>query len=323
MEESRSEARQSARRRLTLRWKGRAGLLQKCDAWGLDVSESGLGIECLQEIKPGSLVHIDAVDGSRKGEYVVVHCESHGLHYRMGLEAREEPERAAAPEVRQEESETDFYEVLQISTKADMQTIHRVFRIMAARFHPDNPETGDVEQFLRLKQAYAVLSDESRRAEYDAQRESRESAPMPIFELKEFVTGVEAEANRRLGVLSLLYNQRRASPDHPAVSLLDLEQRMGFPREYLSFTMWYLRAKEFITVADNSDFTLTAAGADYVEKKAVRNEIVGKLLRPGGARSRVRPVSKPGHPTVRPAPEGVKRLPPPSADGAPPLKTTF
>ena len=66
-------------------------------------------------------------------------------------------------------SETpDYYEILQISRKADSQTIHRVFRIMAARFHPDNPETGDVDQFLRMKRAYGVLSDPSRRRAYNA-----------------------------------------------------------------------------------------------------------------------------------------------------------
>src|SRR5205085_4624894 len=124
-------------------------------------------------------------------------------------------------------------------------TIHRVFRMMAARFHPDNPETGDVEEFLQMKQAYAVLSDAGKRAAYDADREMQEKAPMPVFELKDFVTGVDAESNRRLGVLSLLYNQRRLTPDHPGVSLLALEHQMGFPREYLCFTLWYLRAKEF------------------------------------------------------------------------------
>jgi curved DNA-binding protein len=270
-----------------LRWKGSNGLLHRARGRGLDVSTSGLGIDCPLEIKPGSLVHIEASDGSAKGEYAVVYCTSCGMRYRVGVEFREEAEtETRGAEVSENESEFDYYDILQISPKADVQTIHRVFRIMAARFHPDNPETGDVEQFLRLKRAYTALSDVERRAAYDAQRESRETGPMPIFELKEFVTGVEAEANRRLGVLSLLYNQRRASPDHPGVSLLDLEQRMGFPREYLSFTMWYLRAKEFIIVADNSDFSLTAAGADYVEKKAARNDIVSKLLRPGSSRHR-------------------------------------
>jgi hypothetical protein len=55
---------------------------------------------------------------------------------------------------------------------------------------------------------------------------------------------------------------------------------MGFPREYLSFTIWYLRSKDLITVADNSDYALTAPGADFVEKKAIRHELVAKLLNP-------------------------------------------
>ena len=75
------------------------------------------------------------------------------------------------------------------------------------------------------------------------------------------MTGIEAEANRRLGVLALLYQKRQADPDHPSVSLLDLEREMGFPREYLTFSMWYLRAKDLVAAADNSDYAITAAGA--------------------------------------------------------------
>src|SRR5947209_8949302 len=189
-----------------------------------------------------------------------------------------EPERAGGPTG----DDADFYDVLGISPEADFETIHRVFRMMATRFHPDNPETGDLETFLRLKRAFEVLSDESRRAEYDGLRKRVDSGPMPIFELKDFVNGVEAEANRRLGMLSLLYNQRRTDPDHPGISLLDLEKRMGFPREYLCFTTWYLRAKEFVTLADNSDYALTAAGADYVEANSARSEVLSSLLIPGG-----------------------------------------
>src|SRR5579872_2360042 len=37
----------------------------------------------------------------------------------------------------------DYYEVLQVNQKADPETIHRVFRLMAQRFHPDNAETGN------------------------------------------------------------------------------------------------------------------------------------------------------------------------------------
>jgi curved DNA-binding protein CbpA len=196
----------------------------------------------------------------------------------------------------------DYYEVLQISLKADVQTIHRVFRMMAARFHPDNPETGDVEEFLRLKKAYSVLSDETLRAEYDAMRAAKEAAPNPVFELKDFVTDADAEINRRLGVLSILYNARRMDPEHPGVSMMELEKRMGFPREHLMFALWYLRAKNYVIAGDSSDFELTADGADFVEKKATRSEILGKLLRPGSARTQ--------GPAKRKKPEGDKKKTP-------------
>ena len=43
----------------------------------------------------------------------------------------------------------DYYEFLQISRNADPDTIRRVYRFLAARFHPDNPETGDSDKFMR------------------------------------------------------------------------------------------------------------------------------------------------------------------------------
>jgi preprotein translocase subunit Sec63 len=62
----------------------------------------------------------------------------------------------------------DYYEFLQISPNADAETVHRVYRYLAARLHPDNPTTGDAEMFRLLKSAYDVLSDPARRSDYDA-----------------------------------------------------------------------------------------------------------------------------------------------------------
>ena len=286
MQDLREDLRRPYTGAYSLAWRGPDGLAVSAEARGIDISTSGIGIECQREIKPGSVVYAQARDGAVEGECVVVHCTRRGLKFHIGLELREEVEThpPKMPRTDRTQPQPDYYDVLQISPKAEMETVHRVFRIMAVRFHPDNPETGDVEEFLRLKAAYAVLSDPVKRAEYDAVLENRETSPMAIFELKDFVTGVEAESNRRLGVLSLLYNQRRMDPDHPGVSLLDLEKLMGFPREYLSFTMWYLRSKEFVQAADNSDFALTAAGADYVEGNAPRSEIVTKLIKMGPIR---------------------------------------
>jgi curved DNA-binding protein CbpA len=185
---------------------------------------------------------------------------------------------AAAPHTRLEmEYKTDHYEVLQISPNAEMETVHRVYRMMATRFHPDNPKTGDVERFLRLRQSYQVLSDAVQRARYDAARGTQPQSPLPIFELKDFVLGIEGESNRRLGVLSILYNRRRTE-EQCGMSVLDLEGRMGFPREYLNFTLWYLRSKGYVTVEDNSNYGITAAGADYVEANSATNTVIRDLL---------------------------------------------
>ncbi len=175
----------------------------------------------------------------------------------------------------------DYYDLLQISPNAEPDTVHRVYRFLAVRLHPDNPETGDTEKFFLLKKAYDVLSNPVRRAEYDAYRKKEPPKSVPLSTSIDFMDSIEGELNRRLGVLALLYIQRRTNPYTPEVSLLEVERRMGFPRDYLEFTAWYLRHKGFITRADNSDFTLTADGVDFVESQRVKIPILNKLLTSG------------------------------------------
>jgi curved DNA-binding protein CbpA len=175
----------------------------------------------------------------------------------------------------------DYYEFLQISPNAEVDTIHRVYRFLAVRLHPDNPETGDAEKFFMLKQAYDVLSNPDRRAEYDAAYKREAPQKAPLSTTIDFMDNLEGELNRRLAVLAVLYIQRRSNPYHPEVSLLDVEARMGFPRDYLEFTAWYLRNKGYITRSDNSDFTLTAEGVDFVESQRVNIPILNRLLTAG------------------------------------------
>jgi curved DNA-binding protein CbpA len=177
--------------------------------------------------------------------------------------------------------DSDYYEVLQISPKADSETIYRVYRMMATRFHPDNPRTGNTEAFLLLKRAYQVLADPEQRAQYDSTRETEDEEPLPIFELKDFVYGLTGEVNRRLGVLSLLYNRRRSSQDAPGLSVLDLEKRMAFPREHLNFAMWYLKAKGYVRQEDNSDCGITAEGIDFIESHSSTDELVKRMIHAG------------------------------------------
>jgi curved DNA-binding protein CbpA len=181
----------------------------------------------------------------------------------------------------------DYYEFLQISRNADPDTIHRVYRFLAARFHPDNPETGNAEKFLLLQEAWNVLSDPKRRAEYDARCSNEPRQPAPLSTSVDFMDDVEGEMNRRLAVLALLYIQRRTNPYKPEVSVAAIEKCMGFPRDYLNFTTWYLQSKKYINRADNSDLTLTVAGVDFVESNRTSVPVLDRLLASGAGPSSI------------------------------------
>ncbi len=97
----------------------------------------------------------------------------------------------------------------------------------------------------------------------------------------DFMDQAEGDLNRRVAVLAILYYRRRMYPNKPEVSLNEIEQRMGFPRDYLDFTTWYLAKKKYITKADNSDFTLTIEGVDFIETQRASVPVLDKLLTTG------------------------------------------
>ena len=208
----------------------------------------------------------------------------------------------------------DYYEFLQISPNAEPDTIHRVYRFLAVRLHPDNPQTGDAEKFFLLKQAYDVLSNPERRAEYDATRKNEVVQPDPLSTQIDFMDNMEGELNRRLAVLAVLYFQRRTNPSMPEVSLLDIERRLGFPRDYLEFTAWYLKNKGLITRADNSDFTLTAEGVDFVETQRVNIPVLDRLLTTGTGPTVADP---PGNTRALSSQHSPIIVPPPTPVGVP------
>lgn len=173
----------------------------------------------------------------------------------------------------------DYYELLQISPNAEAETIQRVYKMLAARHHPDNPETGSLDKFLLLNKAFETLSDPGRRSAYDAVYEKRDVEPIELFELREFSIGVDGEANRRMGILCLLYNRRRTNPDDPGLSLLEFESMMSCPREHLMFTMWYLKEQNCVRQDERSDYVITGEGVDYVESHLPSNKLLYKLLK--------------------------------------------
>jgi hypothetical protein len=259
---------------LEISWRGSDGSSRSVNARSIDLSDSGICVESSVPIELLTDVHLRAERYGLTGSAVVSRSTRRGSKYILGLEFKSE----AADDAGEAELFVDYYELLQISPNAEPETIHRVFRIMAARYHPDNSETGDHEKFLLLSKGYEVLSDPVKRAAYDGRHSARRVQPLPVFGLKEFAEGLEGEVNRRLGILSLLYNRRRTNPDFPGISLLELEMVMSFPREHLEFAIWFLREKEFIRTGDISDYCISAAGVEYLESEVPSKGVLSKLL---------------------------------------------
>jgi curved DNA-binding protein CbpA len=160
----------------------------------------------------------------------------------------------------------DYYEVLQLSSSADPDTIHRVYRLLAQRFHPDNAETGNEAQFRLLSEAYHVISDPERRAQYDAVHARQQQQRWRLVaSAANSENDFEKEQLVRLTVLEVLYTRRRLEPDSPGQTPADLETLIGTAREHLEFAIWYLGQKKFVTRSDNSTLMITAEGVEFLE----------------------------------------------------------
>ncbi|RAZ90401.1 J domain-containing protein [Mesorhizobium hawassense] len=163
----------------------------------------------------------------------------------------------------------DYYDLLEISPRAAPETIERIFRYFAKRYHPDNRETGDERRFSDLVEAHNTLKDPAARAQYDIlygqhlgdSRELTQEASDPLV--------VEKDAIVQAKVLSLLCARRRQDVNNPGIGDEELERLSGCPRDHLEFHLWYLKAKGFIGRTENGTFAITVHGIDraYSERQ--------------------------------------------------------
>jgi curved DNA-binding protein CbpA len=166
-----------------------------------------------------------------------------------------------------ENNNVDYYEILQVSQSADPETVHRVYRFLAQRFHPDNAETGNEARFREIHQAYTVISDAEQRARYDiTYQQHRKERWRLVSAGAQSENDFELEQSMRLMLLEALYTKRRLEPDEPAIFAGDLESLLGRAREQLQFTIWFLQQKKFVTRDDNSRLLITADGVEFLEQ---------------------------------------------------------
>lgn len=172
---------------------------------------------------------------------------------------------------------TDYYEILEISPNANSETIERVFRYLAQRYHPDNQDTGDESRFSDIVEAHNTLRDPVKRAQYDIQHKNRSGFRRELAEEASNTKGIERDVVIQDKLLSVLYVQRRQNINNPGLGDFDLEHLLGCPREHLEFHLWYLKAKGWIGRIENGMFAITVEGVDQANSKH-RPETTTKLL---------------------------------------------
>ena len=244
----------------------------------IDVSDGGIGVETSCVLQENSFIIVHGLPGGSgpngKLRARVVRCQATSEGFLAGLMYEE----ARGREQQSDDAIPDYYEILQISPNADPDMIHRVYRLLAQRYHPDNADTGDEGSFRKITDAYEVLSNPEKRAAYDVNLHTYRQMRWRIFDQKQALNSKLAEKSKRRGVLDLLYNARRQQPASPTMTLHELEDLLGCPREHLEFSLWYLKENNLIARGDNGRVMITAKGVDWAEAEEAAEIRTDRML---------------------------------------------
>jgi curved DNA-binding protein CbpA len=164
---------------------------------------------------------------------------------------------------------TDYYDLMQISPNADVDTIQHVFRHLAKRWHPDYRK-GDPEQFKLLVEAHKILTNVERRAAYDLRYQKFWESKWNLAADASDGRSIADDSEVRASLLSLYYVQRRSKMNDPGLGEMEVARLMRIPVHLIEFHIWYLKEKGWIQRLENGQFALTARGVDEVEKSRLR-----------------------------------------------------
>jgi curved DNA-binding protein len=257
----------------------------------VDTSDRGVCVEVMRLVPLGSAVLVAGEFATLNGKRVLnsighvcwFRQQANG-NYRLGvgfdkIQAALTDDGGANPMKDEAEDLPDYYDILQISEMADAETLQRVYRLMAQRYHPDNRDSGDVEKFRQISEAWKVLGNAQKRAEYNQKLRESSTLRWKLFDQKSALDRLESERNRRGALLTLLYTKRVSSPATPSMTIREIEELLSVPKEQLDFALWYLRERKYIMGAENGRLQITIDGVEKAEEAAAEmKERLGRLI---------------------------------------------
>lgn len=167
-----------------------------------------------------------------------------------------------------EEEFVDYYDILKVNSDADARTLEVAYHYFAKLYHPDNPETADVEKFGAVVEAYTILRDPEKRSRYDEQYISIMGAPHVEFALG---GDLEIDGDTAVGdaevhfkILRRLYKKRRERASEAGIAGWLLQETLNCSDDEFDFHIWYLKSKGLIETTQQGTLAVTIEGVDHV-----------------------------------------------------------
>jgi len=174
-------------------------------------------------------------------------------------------------------SPIDYYQVLECSPTASLETIHHLIRFQLNRHEQEATVGADQEVLNQLATAIQVFKTEQTRASYD-QTISRSNPPnleatsgsdkLPTISIEE-----RNETEERYQVLLLLSKKRRKDLRNPGLPASSLATATKLPDEVIDFHLWYFMQKGWVQREESGVLSITAAGIDRIDEMNLARSI--------------------------------------------------
>ena len=166
----------------------------------------------------------------------------------------------------------NHYEILELSSNANQDTIERMFRYLATKHHPDSG--GDKEKFSTLLKAFEVLRDPVSRSAYDSKIQQQHAENKALVDHAR-EAGPDAAVRQQL--LQLFYARRRQAVGSAAIGSVTIEKEMNLSEEMLEFHLWFFREKGWIKREEDGGLAITATGVERVEAGEIRAKKLARI----------------------------------------------
>lgn len=162
----------------------------------------------------------------------------------------------------------DYYTILQVDPNCDAKILESAYHYLAKMYHPDHNGSADITKFNEVIEAYKILRNPERRAEYDRVYAANNNQSWFASHLgngadvDEKTALNDADAHSR--ILLFLYKRRRENAQNAGIAGFYLQQIMHCSDEDFEFHLWYLKEKGFIVITEQGTLAITIQGIDHV-----------------------------------------------------------